>query len=100
MLVYKSMTYYIFVYLFSIFLRVVFAETRSFVKCHAASRKLNYFIHLPMKMEPIVSSETSAVRTQTPGNYPKRNNLHKLKTIFFFFLRFADRASKYIYLSN
>jgi len=36
---------------------------------------LTYFIHLPMKMEPIVSSETSAVRTQTPGNYPKRNNL-------------------------
>ena len=36
---------------------------------------LTYFIHLPMKMEPIVSSETSAVRTQTPGNYPKRNKL-------------------------
>ena len=35
-----------------------------------------YFIHLPMKMEPIVSSETSAIRTQTPGNYPKRNNLY------------------------
>ena len=31
---------------------------------------------LPMKMEPIVSSETSAIRTQTPGNYPKRNKLH------------------------
>jgi len=29
-----------------------------------------------MEMEPIVSSETSAIRTQTPGNYPKRNNLH------------------------
>jgi len=29
-----------------------------------------------MKMEPIVSSETSAIITQTPGNYPKRNNLH------------------------
>jgi len=27
-------------------------------------------------MEPIVSSETSAIRTQTPGNYPKRNKLH------------------------
>jgi len=27
-------------------------------------------------MEPIVSTETSAIRTQTPGNYPKRNNLH------------------------
>ena len=37
---------------------------------------LTYFIHLPMKMEPIVSSETSAIRTQTPGNYPRRNKLH------------------------
>jgi len=36
---------------------------------------MKYFIHLPMKMEPIVSSETSAIRTQTPGNYPKRNKL-------------------------
>ena len=39
-------------------------------------------------MEPIVSSETSAIRTQTPGNYPKRNNLHlehgeNLRTFFF-----------------
>jgi len=31
---------------------------------------------MPMKMEPIMSSETSVIRTQTPGNYPKRNNLH------------------------
>jgi len=30
-------------------------------------------------MEPIVSSETSAIRTQTPGNYPKRNKLHGSK---------------------
>jgi len=29
-----------------------------------------------MKMEPTVSSETSAIRTQTRGNYPKRNTLH------------------------
>ena len=28
-----------------------------------------------MKMEPTASSETSAVRTQTPGDYPKRNKL-------------------------
>ena len=28
-----------------------------------------------MKMEPIVSSETSATKYQTPGNYPKRNKL-------------------------
>jgi len=26
-------------------------------------------------MEPIVSSETSEIRTQTLGNYPKRNKL-------------------------
>ena len=37
---------------------------------------LTYFIHLPMKIEPIVSSETSTIRTQTPENYPKRNKLH------------------------
>jgi len=37
---------------------------------------MEYSIHLPMKMEPTVSSETSAVRTQTPWNYPKRNKLH------------------------
>ena len=37
---------------------------------------LSFVIHLPMKMEPIVSSETSAIRIQTPGNYPKRNKLH------------------------
>jgi len=46
---------------------------------------MKYFIHLPMKMEPIVSSETSAIRTQTPGNYPKRNKLQQcssLKMIF------------------
>ena len=35
-----------------------------------------YFIHLPMKMEQTVNSETLAVRTQTPGNYPKKNKLH------------------------
>ena len=29
-----------------------------------------------MKMEPTVSSETSEIRIQTPGNYPKRNKLH------------------------
>jgi len=29
-----------------------------------------------MKMELAASSETSAISTQTPGNYPKRNKLH------------------------
>jgi len=30
-----------------------------------------------MKMEQIEGSETSAFKTQTPGNYPKENILHK-----------------------
>ena len=60
---------------------------------------LTYFIHLPMKMEPIVSSETSAIRTQTPGNYPKRNKLHlehgeslktRLTKLLFVHLRFIN----------
>ena len=29
-----------------------------------------------MKMEQIEGSETSAIRTQKPGNYPKENTLH------------------------
>jgi hypothetical protein len=33
-------------------------------------------LHLPMKMEPIEDSETSAFKTQTPGKYPKENILH------------------------
>ena len=44
-------------------------------------------LHLPMKMEPIVSSETSAIRTQTPGNYPKRNKLHWIYSVYTFFQR-------------
>ena len=39
---------------------------------------LTFFIHLPVKMEPM-SSETSAIKTQTPGNYPKRNILQCVK---------------------
>ena len=35
-----------------------------------------------MKMEPTVSSETSAIRTQTPGNYPKRNKLQELNDLY------------------
>jgi len=37
---------------------------------------LSYFIDLPMKMEPIKCSETSAFSTQTPGRCPKENALH------------------------
>ena len=44
-----------------------------------------------MKMELIRSSETSAIKTQTPGNYPKRNILQlkhgeSLKTILVLFV--------------
>jgi len=50
-----------------------------------------------MKMEPIVSSETSAIRTQTPGNYPKRNKLHEIylliKYIKSVLWRVAERLS-------
>jgi len=34
------------------------------------------FIDLPMKMEPIEGSETSAISTQTQEKYPKENTLH------------------------
>ena len=46
------------------------------VQIHHTSHPLSYFIHLPMKKELIEGSETSAIRTQTPGNYPKENILH------------------------
>ena len=43
-----------------------------------------------MKMEPTVSSETSAIRTQTPGIYPKRNKLQLLYYYYYyFFLNFS-----------
>ena len=38
--------------------------------------------HLPMKMEQIECSETSAYIIQTPGNYPKEN-------IIYYFLNFV-----------
>jgi len=37
-----------------------------------------------MNMEPTVGSETSAIRTQTSGNYPKRNKLHSYYTFNIF----------------
>ena len=43
------------------------------------SRASEFFIHLPMKMELIEGSETSAIRTQTPGNYQKENILHSVR---------------------
>ena len=52
---------------------------------HRTSHPQSFFIHLPMKMEPIDGSETSDIRTKTPGNYPKRKHItystrRKLKT--------------------
>jgi len=37
-----------------------------------------------MNMEPTMSSETSAIRTQAPGNYPNRN---KLRTKNYFIIQ-------------
>ena len=61
------------------------------VSSDTSAIRMKYFIHLPMKMEPTVSSETSAIRTKTPGNYPKRNKLHlehgeSLKISYFLFI--------------
>ena len=39
------------------------------------------WIHLPMKIEPIEVSETSAIRTKTPGNYPKKTYYIKIKSV-------------------
>jgi len=43
-----------------------------------------------MKMEPIVSSETSATKSQTPGNYPKRNKLRKGTCLFTVFANYGN----------
>jgi hypothetical protein len=37
---------------------------------------MSYFIDVPLKMEPIQCSETSAISTQKPGKYPKENIFH------------------------
>jgi hypothetical protein len=37
----------------------------------------------PLKMEPIVSSETSASNTRTPGSYPKESLLQGIKSFTF-----------------
>jgi len=45
----------------------------------------SYFIDLPMKMERIECSETSAFSTQTPGRYPKEKALREklISTVIF-----------------
>ena len=37
---------------------------------------MNFFLHLPMKMEPIESSETSAFKTQTPGKNTQKKTYY------------------------
>jgi hypothetical protein len=36
---------------------------------------------VPLKMEPIECSETSAINTQTPGKHPNENILHLYTTL-------------------
>jgi len=48
-----------------------------------------------MKMEPIVSSETSAIKSQTPGNYPKRNKLQRHVYVYYSLGPFADSLAEY-----
>jgi len=36
---------------------------------------------------PAPCSETSAIRTQTPGNYPKENTLNTLRLYFSYYLQ-------------
>jgi hypothetical protein len=54
---------------------------------------MNTSYHLPMKMEQLECSETSAYKIQTPGNYPKENiqesNSLKYKTWRCFSVRFS-----------
>jgi len=40
--------------------------------------ELSTYTVLTFPISTTVSSETSAIRTQTPGNYPKRNKLRKV----------------------
>jgi hypothetical protein len=50
---------------------------------HHTPQTQPFFIRLPMKMEPIESSETSANNTQMPGTYPKESKLHKRISVSF-----------------
>ena len=50
-------------------------------------------------------AETSAIRTQTPGNYPKRNNLHlehgeSLRTRFYIVHFLAVDIREDMFISN
>jgi hypothetical protein len=52
--------------------------------------------HLPMKMEPIESSETAATNTHMPGIYPNESILHFMfNNSFFKSCRLWDNVEKY-----
>jgi len=53
-----------------------FPVKTSLYKYLSFSVRQSLFIHLPMKMEQIECSETSAYKIETPGNYPKENTLY------------------------
>jgi hypothetical protein len=65
------------------------------------------FIDLPLKMESIQCSETSAVSTQTPGKHPKENIFHlphgeslKSRKWFMFIFNYALQPSRLIVRSG
>ena len=54
----------------------------------------SFIIHLPMKIEPIEGSETSAIRTKTPGNYLKENVLRNFTCLYYVLLRIYVKVSR------
>jgi hypothetical protein len=50
-------------------------KTLSFPSSKAGQWSI-YYIDLPLKMDPIQCSETSAISTQTPRKHPKENIFH------------------------
>jgi hypothetical protein len=49
------------------------SQTLSHMDTPTILKILSLFTYLPMKMEQIECSETSAYKNQTPGNYPEEN---------------------------
>jgi len=66
--------------------------------CRRFGTHYRFSLHLPMKIEPIVISETSAIRTQTPGNYPKTNKLQFFFYLLMYFCFHASTSEVYIVL--
>ena len=61
---------------------------------------MKYFIHLPMKMELIEGSETSAISIVTPGNYPKENILNTTTHTVFRCVLYLPRSKFVTQLRN